>query len=360
MNKSIKRLFTAVVSVLAFSFFSCHDAIFSEIRNEVELDDATVSGDVKSIVRYKDNIFVSNGRIYYQPKTSTTSIWIEFPTPGTTVYQLAADSNNLYAVSLPYVDDNDGYNVPSTRSLWKWDGSQWTCLLSTTYTLTYFFIFSTNTPQEANRKAFLRYGSNVYDLSDESIVENSLTTDSWTALDSDTLEDSGYKVVGSLSSVLSASYLNGNVILSSFLSTTSNETESDAATYVYTATGSIISYSQDGDSWTSIVTNSDTIISMGFSYDYMLLGTVDGIQHVAISDNIPTAATISFYNNAASALSSYYEVQALLVVDPSKSEYGTVILASTEFDGSSSSTSATLDNVGLWGYYPLTAEWNRQ
>ena len=92
----------------------------------------------------------------------------------------------------------------------------------------------------------------------------------------------------------------------------------------------------------------------------MLLGTDEGIQHVTITNNVPGASTQDFDNNAASALSSYYEVPALLVVNPSQSESGTAIFAAAEFSGSSSSTSATLDNVGLWGYYPSADEWNRE
>ena len=104
---------------------------------------------------------------------------------------------------------------------------------------------------------------------------------------------------------------------------------------------------------------------MGFTQDFMLLGTTDGIQHVTMGadstdTNKPGSSIQDFDNNAASALSSYYEVPALLVVNPGANEYSTAIFAAAEFSGSSSSTSATLDNVGLWGYYPSEDEWNRE
>lgn len=358
MKKTLKIILTSLVSVLLFSFLSCQDEIFSSIRNEVELDDATISGSILSIVRYKDDIYAANGTIYYQPKSVTSKNWIQLPTTlSGIVYDIAADESYLYACSLSFEDDDDGYNVPDARVLWRYDGSSWTRILSVDYSsLISFYLFCTNTPIEANRKAFFKYGSNVYELSDD-VSGNSTSTASWTELTS-----SSYPIVlnNSISSVQSATYLNGNVILSPYRASTSNETENDEATYVYTALGSAIFYSSDGVNWSIVYTNSDDILSIGYSQDYMLLGTDEGIQHVLISNNVPQSATQDFLNNAASALSSYYVIDSLLVVDPSQSEYGTAIFASTEFDGSSSSTSATLENVGLWGYYPAKGEWNRQ
>lgn len=362
MKKTPKFIFSIILSIFLFSFFSCNDAIFSDIRNEVELDNAKISGPVLSIVRYKDNIFAVNGRVYYQSKFAAKRSWIEMPTNMTgIIYDLAANQSNLYACTLLFEDDNDGYNVPTTRTLWRYDGSSWSAIYSAAYSsLVDFYVFCTNTPKEANRKAFFKYGSSVYELNDTS--ENYMAELTPDDEGNGTLSDgSNYTISGaSISSVKSATVLNGEVILSIYRATTSDETEESEATYVYTATGSVISYSTDGTYWTTVSTNSDDILSIGFSQDYMLLGTDEGIQHVLISDNVPQSSIQDFNNNAASALSSYYVIDSLLVVDPSKSEYTTPIFASTEFDGSSSSTSATLTNVGLWGYYPSKGEWNRQ
>ncbi len=374
MKKSFKTSFAVFLSVLTFSFLSCNDVIFSDIRNEVKLNDATVSGSIQSIIRYKDNIFVANGRIYCQPKTTTAAgNWQELSyMPDTTanIYNLAADNACLYAVSLSYVDDDDGYNVGNERQLWRGTltedsdgnitGATWECLLTLDYSSTEFLIFCTNTPLNSNRTAFFRYGDAVFKLS-SSLTAEQTDTSSWTEVST-----SDYFSVansGDISDVCSATYLaNEGVILSPYRSATSNETESGAAAKpcVYTANSDDIYYSTDGSTWTCLDTDSDTIISIGFSQDYMLLGTDEGIQHVTITNNVPGASTQDFDNNAASALSSYYEVPALLVVNPSQSESGTAIFAAAEFSGSSSSTSATLDNVGLWGYYPSADEWNRE
>ena len=168
MKKSFKTSFAVFLSVLTFSFLSCNDVIFSDIRNEVKLNDATVSGSIQSIIRYKNNIFVANGRIYCQPKTTTAAgNWQELSyMPDTTanIYNLAADNDCLYAVSLSYVDDDDGYNVGNERQLWRGTltedsdgnitGATWECLLTLDYSSTEFLIFCTNTPLDSNRTAF--------------------------------------------------------------------------------------------------------------------------------------------------------------------------------------------------------------
>lgn len=351
--KIFKYLFTISLSVFLFSFLSCNDVIFADIRNEVELDDSTISGSIVSIVRYKDDIYVANGEIYHQPASSTSSSWRELATPGTSVYQLAADSDNLYAVSLSYEDDDDGYNVADKRILYKYDGSKWTTLLTMDYTSNYFFIFCTNTPKKDHRKAFLRYGSSVYDLA--SVTENSTSVSGWTEITADSVTVLG----SSIGDIKSATYL-GKVILSPYRASTSNETEDDDATYIYTASGETIYYSKDAESWSSVSPADEDILSMGFTKNYMLLGTDEGIEHVEIKDDVPSGSTSDFNNNAQSALSSYYMIEALLVADPSQNEDNTPIFASVEFDGSSSSTSATLENVGLWAYYPNEGEWNRE
>lgn len=363
MKKSLEFLFATILSVSFFGFLSCQDVIFDEVRNEVELDDAHVQGSIDSIVRFQDDIYVATGIIWKQSKEETSANWVKLDgIPGGIIYQIAADKENLYACALTFEDDDEGYNVPDERTLYKYDGSAWTMLFSVGYSkIDDFFVFCTNTPKEANRKAFFRYRSNVYELS-SSLGE---TTDikSWSAL-----TDSSYTIARSselssgetsISNVRSATYLNG-VILSTYRASTSNETENNNATYAYTASGGDIYYSTDGSAWADVDTDSDDILSIGFTQDYMLLGTADGIRHVTITGNVPGTSTQNFDNNAASALSSYYQVPALLVVDPSQSEYNTAIFASVEFDGSSSSTSANLDNVGLWGYYQGKGEWNRQ
>ena len=370
MKKSLKAFFAAFLSVLLFSMLSCNDVIFADIRNEVKLNDPTVSGSVQAIVRYKSNIYVANGRIYCQPKgTTATGNWKKLETPETTIYNLAADNECLYAVSLSYTDDDDGYNVGNERKLWRGTATEdsdgnvtdisWECLLTVDYSSTAFLIFCTNTPAESNRKAFFIYDGAVYELT-SSLTAEQTDPSVW----SEVASGSNYYSIansGDISDVLSATYLRGKgVILSPYRASTSNETESAEATCVYTASGDDIYYSTDGASWTSIDTDSDDIISMAFTQDYMLLGTDSGIQHVTISSDIPGSSVQDFDNNAASALSSYYEVPALLAVYPDKSEYSTPVFAAAEFSGSSSSTSATLDNVGLWGYYPDEDEWNRE
>ena len=63
MKKTLLTIISAITTCLIFT--SCFDPIFSDIRNEVPLKEAQISGFINSIVRYKDDIYLQNGRIYF-------------------------------------------------------------------------------------------------------------------------------------------------------------------------------------------------------------------------------------------------------------------------------------------------------
>ena len=52
MKKTLLTIISAITTCLIFT--SCFDPIFSDIRNEVPLKEAQISGFINSIVRYKD------------------------------------------------------------------------------------------------------------------------------------------------------------------------------------------------------------------------------------------------------------------------------------------------------------------
>lgn len=131
---------TILAAAAAFSFTGCYDAIFQSIRNEVELEDGTISGFDNSIVRYDSGsnkyLFTSNGAIYYKdasksehgawekvsgnglPSTITYSYWTsEFS--GLHYYKMAADSTYVYVLGyeMEYDEDNSR-NVPSKIELY--------------------------------------------------------------------------------------------------------------------------------------------------------------------------------------------------------------------------------------------------
>jgi len=395
MKKIVNFIFASIFSVF---LFSCHGIIFDEIRNEVELDDAKVSGQIKSIVRYsydcdsdgekEECVFTATGKIYYRNISSTENSsgekvtefadsiaskkigFSSFSKPSSgRVLSLAADKTYLYAlVADVETDDDDDTNGTTTRQIWSFDGSKWTQIVTTAYSSSYgFVLFCTNSPKSENREAYFRYGSKVYKLSEYKPKEDA-------EIDEDqggyVYANEGNSYIGTYTQtenssstaleVKSCAMLNGTVYFSSEPSLVSDETEDDDASYLYFGNSDDVYYSQDGSSWTSVDLDCSKILCLGVTDNYLLIGTTEGIAHILLktirTEGTSSASTTSFDNNAASALSSYYKVPAILVVNPALDETSGTIFASSI----TSSTSASLNNVGLWSYFSSEGKWNRE
>lgn len=376
-----KKIFGGLLLTVALTLFaSCDGVIFDTIRDEVELADATISGDIQNIIRctYNDmeHVFVSTGKISYRnissdhdlsgktieeystdeekaafvPAASKKTGFSSFSSPSGFVYALAADSKNLYALTVVIEKDDDGYNVATSRTLWAFDASsadsEWKQIWTASYDEDYSaFLFCTNSPKPEHRHAYFRYGETVYELEGSSeLGETGMATG-----------DTDYSTTPT-TSAKSCTLLGSTVYFSSAYAMTSNETLVDESTYIYYSSGDNVYYSSDGSAWTSVDLDCDTIYSLGITADYLLAGTDGGIVHTPLSDAIPSSGTADFSTNADSALSTYYEVYAIMVVDPADAETSATIFATAN----TSSTSASLNNVGLWSYFASEGEWNRE
>ena len=159
---------------------------------------------------------------------------------------------------------------------------------------------------------------------------------------------------------MSATYMSGIYYLSSSYTMTSNEELESDASMIYYTSGDLIYYSSDGSSWLKADASCGTIYCISYTSDSFIAGTSDGIEKIPHNGSVPDGGTSSFSSNASSTLSSYYEVWYVLAANPSLTESGNDLYGCTDFSGSSSSTSATFSNVGLWAYYPGRAKWNRE
>lgn len=372
--KNHKTITKTLISALAgfSSFFllsSCDGVIFDTIRDEVKLADAEITGDIQNIVRYtldgKEHVFVSTGEISYRSIDGTLAdtkmSFADFPTrPSGFVYSLAADSSNLYALSVTIEKDDDGYNVGKERNLYCYDGSEWKNIWSKSYDgSTAAILMSTNTPKVANRKAYFRCGTDIWDLTGSTeLTDENKRTDAVQESDiatGKTFSDYDNKTVPTYLT-RSCSYFNGSVYFSSAYAMATNETPESDATFIYYSSSDYVYYSSDASSWTSVNLNCDVIYSMALTSDYLLAGTDSGIVHTPLKENVPSAGNSDFDTNAASTLSSYYEVPSILVLDSSQKETTATIFASAV----TSSTSASLGNVGLWSYFATDGKWNRE
>ncbi|MBQ0052664.1 MAG: hypothetical protein KBT11_11480 [Treponema sp.] len=358
MKKTFTTIFTAFSLIAAFALSSCSDVIFDEIRKEVKLDDPQISGDIKSIVRFTYNdgklnedgteaspekLFVCNGKIYYKTADADKCDWTRVENAPSNAYAIAADSEYLYAVALPFAKDGDGYNVPVGRYLYCYSDNEWKKIKEFENTSTKSVLFCTNSVNKANRKAYFRFGTEVFELKGteepQTVSEGSVNV----------LNDQ------KLTDARNAVWFNGSVYLTSADAIATDATESE---YIYYGSQNSVYYSTDAATWTSKKFDCSSIKTIAYTTDYLILGTSDGIEHVSLDNNVPDALS-SWSNNAQSALSSYYLIQCVLVVDPSKAESQTNIYASIDFSGRTGSV--TPENVGLWSCYPLVKnQWNRE
>lgn len=377
MKKYLNSITKIAVLACAALFCSCSGVIFDTIRTEVKLTDAQVSGDVFCITRHlgKDGseyLYTSLGTIKRKDVTENSTAtglyggqWKSVNKPsGLITGIISASDSYLYLTSLKIETvEDDGENEPKSYSIYYSDddGETWnsvklsddTEISSLTYSGSIVKVFGTNSPKAANRAAFLNYAGLTYKL--EAGVAKSISA------------DSTYVNLGTSSQ--SVALLDGVYYFSDNYSMTSNETISTDATCIYTGSSDSIKYLYTGSSdWVSVDPDLGTIYSLSYAQDKILVGTSDGIKNVILNDETdaslrkyePSDSTGTFSSNAASALSSYYQVWQTLVLDPSLNLEESDLYASMDFEDSSSNTSATFQNVGMWAFYPGRASWNRE
>lgn len=358
------------ICAIALSCLSCDDVIFDTIRQEIRLEDAQIKGTVNSIVRYtlegEEYLFCQNGAVWKKSVDAAikkenesdtvlggswsepySSQWMRVQSPDSNVIKLAADETHLYALVAPtYADNEDtGDNIEAGRKLYvTTDGEYWKLVDvdgSTTLTTTSSNIFCTNTPQPAHRRAYLRVGATIYELSGETATSMKTGSDDYSTTPT--------------TSTKSVTMLGDTPYFSSGYAMCSNETRENPATYIYYSDGDDLYYRNDGTTWTKAGDPGNTIYAMAYTQDHLLLGTLSGLLHVNVDgDGVPSGSATDFDTNAESTLSSYYQVRTIIAVDPSLTETEGDLYGSTAFSG----TTASFSNVCLWAYYPGRGKWN--
>lgn len=118
---------------------------------------------------------------------------------------------------------------------------------------------------------------------------------------------------------------------------------------------------------TTVIASSSTICSMAVCSDAILLGTGsfrssgNGIFKVTLdSVGTPANTTANFATNADSVMTKPYIVRSLLNVYPERKEVETILYSSMDFIYTESTAGTTIENRGVWSYYPSKLEWNRE
>lgn len=299
--KKLSKL-TAILSLTISAFLtSCYQPVFYNISQDVESEDATVSGTIASIVRYqtggKDWLVVNadGGVRYKDPNDRRHDAWHTYGGlpfqlhhydyygdghVGEQIIKIVADTNTLYLVTCSYFDDNEEGTVsPDVVKIWaaelsSWaDGaSAWKLIASTkhddasgllkTYKYKYYYysafnVFCTNSYNPAHRKAFIRSGNTkayldayktpaYYDLNGSVATIDASTTVS-TVITGNTF-DTGVDVTST--NVDSVAWFNNNVNPFATVAVTTNEDKNNATpTFVYWGNGSTVCYAANAESW---------------------------------------------------------------------------------------------------------------
>lgn len=395
-----KYLVRAAASLFcaAFLFTGCYDAVYQSIRNEIPLEERTVSGFINSIVRFTQGsdeyLFMQNGKISYKKAdASYHGAWQEAPnTPkgisfdfysssfsGTHFMKLAADTSNIYALGYEVeVGSINGRNVPKTVKLYCCSsvGGAWqevsavnakiAAYISRLSSYAYMtdasiHLFCTNAPQNNNRKAYIRIGGGGGKGTGEVFELSGTGTSTTTPKTGD----------GISSNTHSAVYYGSAVHFLDALAAGTDETAATstspatAAKYVYYATGETLhSFPVSAPSTiasTNLSTSKD-IISLAVTGDSILLGTNgNGIFRVTHDGTgKPASSKSEFQTNAQNVMYSPYIVRALFCATPDKNETQADCYSSVQFRYTAQGASADYSNVGLWSYYPSRGNWNKE
>ena len=364
--KLLKKFFFSFALICAAFFLcGCQDIIFANIRKEVKLNDGTVSGTIRALIRYTDKsgteyIYLANGKAVYR-KLNPSNVnehreggWEKVCSGGSGelgkyVVTLAADSTHLYALAADWDENTSkGQNRWYKRAIYASDngGFDWKKVHDITTSPTgtgtdnvAVYLFCTNTIASGNRHAYFNVGGVGYKLIDGSA----------TLYHKADGKASCAFVSGSEPEFASAS----GTYYGSASCTDENRNSVGTTTTWYYSNGSTLHWEGTKSDSTGV---GSRIYSLAVTKDYILVGTDSGIKHCRLDENGNVGGEVrDFATNADAIMSSGYEVNPLLVIDPSKNETETAIYSAIDFEG----RSQQFDHVCIWAYYPGRGNWNR-
>ena len=339
-KKNKMNVFLVLAAVFAAGVFSgCQDPIFWNIRQEVKLEEATIYGDIFSIVRFKDKLFIANGNIYSKDKNANShGQWSKMNGPAGHVLTVAADFKYVYALSVTSrKNDSEGEMELDSRKLYySSDGNSWKEVSGITLSSSksdVVKLLCTNSPKNANRYAYIRNKNNVYKLNGSSASSSA---------------ESG------AGSALSCVYANGGVKFYNAEAACTDETETIDATAIYYSSGSDLKrVNADGSSEKTVVNGiRSTVYGIAVMKDSVLVTTAGGTALVARD-----SGTEIQFANLQSTLSTLYESRACLAVDPGVNALDAAVYAGLCVKGTGSN-SALFTHEGLWSYYANRGKWN--
>ena len=421
MKKTIKNIALGLLlAITALPFISCgHDPVFYGIIHDVVPEAALVNGNITSIVRCTINsdeyLFLSNGgALQYKSLDSakhgeweSDGVKLPFKThhynyyetssegighQGELVHRVLADDSNIYIFTASFEqDDRYGVVMPKAFHLWTkpldslfnnskddWydivdtreDYFKFSLNVKETEVELDFSFFYTNTPKQAHREAYLA----VKDSNNFKYFKLNGAADPVECTSS--IEANKVQVYDKSTKINSAFYIGNELKFSDSLVVITNETKDDDATFACLA-GMKSNYYTTSDLYIFTagalkeekISASSPIASLAVTADSLIIGkgsygetytSTGGLERVLITNNLPETEIKSFTNNAQYQITTSYIVLTLLCADPTKNEEEATLYASVSYRGTTTSSSASYNNIGLWSYYPSRGNWNRE
>lgn len=409
------KLFTILSIFLIFSFTSCYDPVFFEIRKDVPPEPASFECPITSLVRYSVQdkeylVTATNEGISYKDATNAIhGSWKKINSlpfelhhydnfnsthVGEHIIHVCADNSTLYVCTAEYEsDDSLGITKISKICLWAvqntlsedgitWsdNAAVWKCLIEDTdntyfpiylydeYYHSAFNIISTNAPIKEHRKVYIRRGNL------ESQDFNTITYYELTGLNAPVkIEPLNFIDSTEKNCANSALYFNDSVYFFNSPATISNETYSTNPTRFYYSNGNDV-YSNVTDNALETVKKvnaGNKVSSIAFCTDALLIARANyentstssyegGIVKAVISNGELSTELSKFTTNAEFQLPNTYFVPLVLNATPDHTETTSYLYASTIIFGMDASSAASYKNVGLWSYYPDRGNWNRE
>lgn len=394
----MKKIVAAVLAVFTVIFSGCYNPVFYNIEREVELTKGSVPGTINAIVRFHDSegdwLVLSNGSdVYYKKegvvRDGSDSVWTKransvFEPVGFSYYdqkyngryilKTAADKEFVYILTVCIKDNLEGQNEPYDYKLYYTDkvtGDSWTEISvaedvfknATTGTgddiKANVTVFCSNSENVDGRSAYLR----SYIESDNKYVYYKLGKE-LVQIEPAVRGDAGKADAEErVKSVVN--YAGQDIFFAS-------EASVSAKDCYYFAVEDDIYRMKNGDAEPTLIFNAPgKVLSMAVTADYLIFGCGDassylindgGIYHLSIDKISDKKLEVSdpFDTNADAVMTTSYEVRSLLVEDSSKKEADAIIFSSIVFKSAGTSISVSYENKGLWAYYPVRGNWNRE
>ena len=291
MKKTNLHITAFVFAVLtALLFTGCFDPIYNVIRQDVKPEKPTVSGaNINSIARITVNnseklvLSADNGLRYKDADNDTHGSWSNYSglpfenihstredseLKGRFINQVVSDEKHLYLVTYNAQAEDPVIYTKDMSNGWSGD---WGTVSGITLTMGKFSVFSTNAYKPSDRHAYVRVGSDSYEL-------NGTTA---------TLVDSGSSYRSAVATT------NGVKFLKSPVSISNGENN------VYYGDGSTLYYSTNGgSSFASAGSAGHTISSLALCSDSILIGCghptgeTGGIKHAYLNaEGVPGGIT---------------------------------------------------------------------